>query len=96
MLIVVGYDISLIDPNGVKRLRRAAKVCQKYGQRVQNSVYECLLSTLEFEQLKNELEKVIDPGKDSLRFYNLGKNYEHKVTHIGIKDVVNMDEPMIF
>lgn len=96
MLIVVGYDVSLTDESGAKRLRRVAKICEHYGQRVQNSVFECLVDTLEFKQLQNELIKVINLELDSLRFYNLGKNYTNKVTHIGAKETTNMDEPMIF
>ncbi|MFD1671218.1 CRISPR-associated endonuclease Cas2 [Agrilactobacillus yilanensis] len=96
MLIVVGYDISLMDPQGAKRLRHAAKICDRYGQRVQNSVFECLINTLEFEKLQRELKAVINPEVDSLRFYNLGQNYETKVKHVGAKAVTNMDQPMIF
>lgn len=96
MLIVVAYDVAITVGNGPKRLSRVAKICLKYGQRVQNSVFECVLDTLEFAQLRDELTAVADLEHDSLRFYNLGKNYQNKITHMGVKEVPDMNGPLVF
>ena len=85
MLIVIAYDVNTEDREGRKRLRHVAKQCINYGQRVQNSVFECLLDAGQFEHLKNILENIIDKEKDSLRFYKLGNNYHNKIEHIGAK-----------
>ena len=71
------------------------KECVNYGQRVQNSVFECLLDTAQCRKLQNELCKIIDPEKDSLRFYYLGKKYENKIEHFGCKQTYLPEEPMI-
>lgn len=86
MLILITYDVSTEDNAGKKRLNRVAKYCKKYGQRVQNSVFECILDETKFVKVKNELEKIIDTNRDSLRFYNLGNNYSSKVEHLGTKE----------
>lgn len=96
MLVVVTYDVQITSKNGTKRLRKVAKICQNYGQRVQNSVFECIVDTTQYTKLKMELEEVIDREKDSLRFYRLGNNYKTKVEHIGTKKVLDIDEPLIF
>lgn len=96
MLILVTYDVSTISEGGGKRLRKVAKVCQNYGQRVQNSVFECIVDSTQFATLKIELSSIIDETKDSLRFYRIGDNYKNKVTHIGIKEALALDEPLIF
>ena len=85
MLVLVTYDVCTADSDGVKRLRRVAQKCLDYGQRVQNSVFECDVSSAEFKVLQHSLEQLIDLEKDSLRFYNIGKTYENKITHIGCK-----------
>ncbi|WP_010621276.1 CRISPR-associated endonuclease Cas2 [Paucilactobacillus suebicus] len=95
MLIVVAYDISITTENGTKRLSKVAKICLKYGQRVQNSVYECNIDTLNYKKLRNELIDTIDCSYDSVRFYNLGKNYENKIIHFGSKTINNVDSPLI-
>jgi CRISPR-associated protein Cas2 len=77
MLVLITYDVNTSDAAGRGRLRRIAKECVNYGQRVQNSVFECLLDTAQCRKLQNELCKIIDPEKDSLRFYYLGKKYEN-------------------
>jgi len=90
MLIIAAYDISVTSEGGPKRLNNVAKTCLRYGQRVQNSVFECLINDLEFKKMRKELTALINPELDSLRFYNLGHNYEHKVIHIGTKDVQDL------
>lgn len=95
MLVVITYDVCTTDAAGAKRLRQVARQCVNYGQRVQNSVFECILDAAQLQELKRKLEKIIDPEKDSLRFYNMGSNYEHKVTHIGAKAGYDMRGPLI-
>lgn len=96
MLIVAAYDIAITSPGGPRRLNRVAKVCSRYGRRVQNSVFECNIDTLTFTKMRHELEEVADLDLDSLRFYNLGKNYKSKIIHEGTKDVPDIQNPMIF
>ena len=86
MMVLITYDVNTTDKDGQKRLRRVAKKCVDYGQRVQNSVFECLLEPAQFVMLKNELEAIIDVGKDSLRYYMLGSNWKRKVEHVGAKE----------
>ena len=85
MFVLVAYDVSTETPAGKTRLRKVSKICQNYGQRVQNSLFECSIDYGTFLKLKKELEKIIDKDKDSLRYYNLGKNWDSKVEHIGAK-----------
>lgn len=96
MLVLVTYDVMTSSPGGVKRLRRVAKICQNYGQRVQNSVFECIVDSTQFTILKHELQKVIDEELDSLRFYRLGNNYKSKVEHVGTKEALDIEGPLIF
>ena len=76
MLVLITYDVNTEDAAGRRRLRQIAKQCVNYGQRVQNSVFECLLDTAQCRSLQNKLCKLMDPERDSLRFYYLGKKYE--------------------
>lgn len=85
MLVVITYDVNTEDAAGRKRLRRVAKHCVNYGQRVQNSVFECLADAATMTKIKAELIEIIDPKHDSLRFYNLGNNYQTRIEHIGAK-----------
>ncbi|WP_322923762.1 CRISPR-associated endonuclease Cas2 [Paenibacillus campi] len=85
MMVLITYDVQTSSPEGSKRLRSISKICQNYGQRVQNSVFECLVDPMQFKQLKIQLETVIDPKVDSLRYYMLGANWKRKVEHIGAK-----------
>ena len=85
MLVVITYDVNTEDALGRKRLRRVAKHCVNYGQRVQNSVFECIADAATMAKVKDELTQMIDPEKDSLRFYYLGNNYANKVEHFGAK-----------
>ena len=83
MLVLITYDVETVSKAGQRRLRRVAKLCVDYGQRVQNSVFECLLDYGQFLKLKDHLLKEIDERQDSLRFYMLGNNWNRKVEHYG-------------
>lgn len=96
MLVLVTYDVQTSSKGGQKRLRNVAKKCEEYGVRVQNSVFECIVDSAKLRQLELELEKIIDPEVDSLRFYRLGKNHDKKVKHIGAKATIEVDKPLIF
>ena len=85
MLILVTYDVNTEDEKGKARLRKVAKQCVNYGRRVQNSVFECILNEAQYVLLKHQLCEMIDAGKDSLRFYNLGNKYQNKTEHFGAK-----------
>lgn len=95
MLVLITYDVNTETPEGRKRLRKVAKICVNYGQRVQNSVFECLLNEAEKCIVKNQLLDVIDNHKDSLRFYNLGNNYNKRIEHYGAKNTYDPEAPMI-
>jgi CRISPR-associated protein Cas2 len=95
MLVVVSYDVSTITEGGKRRLRRVAKQCLNYGQRVQNSVFECVLDSMHLEELKNQLLKIIDLDTDSIRIYYIGKNWKNKVEHYGNKSITDVEEPII-
>lgn len=96
MLVLITYDVSVTSDGGKKRLRRVAKKCEDYGIRVQNSVFECVVDTAQLKLLEIALEEIIDPSVDSLRFYILGKNYKSKVKHIGVKESLDVEGPLIF
>lgn len=96
LLVLITYDVSTVSGAGQKRLRKVAKACQNYGQRVQNSVFECIVDATQFAQLKYELANIIDAEQDSLRFYQLGNNYKTKVEHIGVKESIDLEGPLIF
>lgn len=85
MLVLVTYDIALGAPGDQRRLRHVAKICEDYGQRVQYSLFECLVEPAQWVTLRTALEKVIDPKRDSLRFYFLGKNWKKRIEHVGAK-----------
>jgi len=95
MMVVVSYDVSTMDAAGRRRLRKVAKVCENYGQRVQNSVFECSVDPTEWAALRSRLLKEYEPEEDSLRFYFLGRNWRKRREHHGIKNVIDPDEPMI-
>lgn len=86
MLVLITYDVNTEDAAGRKRLRKVARECVNYGQRVQNSVFECLLDAAQYALLKHKLEALIDKDRDSLRFYNLGNRYQNRIEHIGAKE----------
>jgi len=89
MMVLITYDVSTETEGGKRRLRRVAKKCQDYGQRVQNSVFECIIDPARMKLLQSALEKIIDPEVDSLRYYYLGDNWRSRVEHVGAK--VNLD-----
>ena len=95
MLVLITYDVNTGDAAGRRRLRQIAKQCVNYGQRVQNSVFECMLDSAECRLLQAKLLSIMDEEKDSLRFYYLGKRYENKVEHFGAKRTYLPEEPLI-
>lgn len=95
MLVLVAYDISVETAAGRRHLRRVAKLCLDRGQRVQNSVYECLIDPAQWTELRQNLVKEIDPKTDSLRFYFLGKNWKMRVEHVGAKPAYDPEGPLI-
>lgn len=95
MYVLVTYDVSTKTPEGRKRLRRIAKVCLDYGQRVQNSVFELLVDPAQWAQCKEKLLDEYEPTEDSLRFYFLGKNWQRRVEHAGAKPAINPEGPLI-
>ena len=96
MLVLVTYDVSVVTAAGQRRLRNIAKVCQDYGMRVQNSVFECEVDPAQFTLLKNRLTDIYNPEQDSLRFYFLGKRGRRRVEHHGAKSVPDaVKDPLI-
>jgi len=95
MLVLISYDVNTEDAAGRRRLRKIAKQCLNYGQRVQNSVFECSLDAAQLRGLEARLVAEMDQEKDSLRFYNLGNNYSEKVRHYGVKPGYDPSEPLI-
>ncbi len=95
MMVLVSYDVSTTDAAGRKRLRKVAKQCQNYGQRVQNSVFEIDTDYGTFLKVKDALLKMIDEEKDSLRFYYLGNNRERRIEHFGAKESYNPEGVII-
>jgi len=95
MMVLITYDVATACPGGAKRLRRVAKACLDYGQRVQNSVFECQLDPAQWATLKHRLEKIIDPKQDSLRYYFLGKHYQKRIEHVGAKPTVDLEGPLV-
>ncbi|MBR1690108.1 MAG: CRISPR-associated endonuclease Cas2 [Oscillibacter sp.] len=95
MLVLITYDVNTEDAGGRKRLRKIARQCVNYGQRVQNSVFECLLDTAQCRLLQAKLCAIMDPERDSLRFYYLGKRYENKIEHFGCKQTYLPEEVLM-
>ena len=95
MLLLITYDVNTETAAGRKRLRQVSKTCQDYGQRVQNSVFECVADAGQVLKIKDRLLGLIDPTTDSLRFYTLGKEYKHKVEHYGAKPSFAVEDPLI-
>lgn len=85
MMILITYDVNTETAEGRKRLRQVAKHCVNYGQRVQKSVFECMLDPAQFAEFRRQLEKLIDPERDSVRYYRLGNNWKDRVEHVGVK-----------
>lgn len=95
MLVLVTYDVNTETAAGRKRLRKVAKICVDHGQRVQNSVFECLLDAAQYVAFKAKLAQMIDPQTDSLRFYSLGNAYKTKVEHIGCAPAWAQDDVLL-
>lgn len=95
MYVLVTYDVETATTQGSSRLRRVARECLNYGQRVQNSVFECSLSPAQFTELRLKLLDIIDKNKDSIRFYFLGNNYSKKVEFIGVITSYNVEDELI-
>jgi CRISPR-associated protein Cas2 len=95
MMVLVSYDVMVTSPGGQRRLRKVAKACTNYGQRVQQSVFECVVDPAQWVQLKSILEKIIDNNADSLRYYYLGSNYKRRIEHVGAKPSYDVDGPLI-
>ena len=95
MYVLVTYDVSTTTPAGNNRLRRVAKTCLDYGQRVQASVFECLVDPAQLVEFRGKLLDIMNPKTDSIRLYHLGKNWQHKVEHHGQNDDFDISAPLI-
>ena len=95
MLVLVSYDVQTSSENGARRLRRVARACQDYGQRVQYSVFECELSPDQWVILRARLVAEIDPARDSLRFYFLGAQGKRRIEHVGARPAIDFDGPLV-
>lgn len=95
MLVLVSYDVGTKEAAGERRLRRVAKLCESYGQRVQKSVFECIVDPARWTRLRLQLLDEYDPTEDSLRFYFLGSNFRSKVEHNGAKRPVDLEGPLV-
>ncbi|MEI8172428.1 MAG: CRISPR-associated endonuclease Cas2 [Deltaproteobacteria bacterium] len=95
MFVVVSYDVANVEAGGARRLRRVAKACKDYGQRVQYSVFECIVDPAQWTVLRQRLIDEIEPKEDSLRFYFLGSNWRRRVEHIGAKKTIDQEGPLI-
>lgn len=96
MLVLVTYDVNTTTVAGQKRLRQVAKCCVRHGQRVQNSVFECVLDAVQYRSLQHELATLVDTEQDSLRMYNLGNHYQEKTWHIGAKAGYEAEGTLMF
>ena len=95
MMVLVAYDVNTETAAGRRRLRQVAKLCENRGQRVQNSVFECLVEPAQWVQLKTKLEATVEPTLDSLRYYYLGSNWKRRVGHFGAKEAYDPEGPLI-
>jgi len=95
MLVLVSYDVKTTTKDGRARLRKVAKTCLNFGQRVQFSVFECLVDPEQWTRLKLRLMETYNPGEDSLRFYFLGANWHSRVEHYGVKPSTDLEGPLI-
>ncbi len=94
-MVLVTYDVSTESEGGKRRLRKIAKECVNYGQRVQNSVFECLVDPTQFALLRGKIERIANPEVDSLRYYFLGSNWSNKVEHFGAKSCYDPEGPLV-
>ena len=95
MMVLITYDVDTVSETGQKRLRKVAKVCQDYGQRVQNSVFECRLTESQYVLLRNKIEGIINIDLDNVRFYFLGNNWSRRIETIGKDSIANLDGELI-
>lgn len=95
MMILLTYDVDFTKPNGAGRLRKVAKLCEQYGVRVQNSVFEIMIDPAQLISFKSELTKIIDEKSDSVRFYRLGNKWETKIDILGVEKGFAQDQPLI-
>jgi CRISPR-associated protein Cas2 len=95
MFVLVTYDVSTTTAAGRRRLARVAKICKDFGQRAQNSVFECQIDPAQFAQLKHRLLEIVDLEQDSVRFYFLGANWKRRVEHHGIKPTLDLEGPLL-
>ncbi|MEK7274957.1 MAG: CRISPR-associated endonuclease Cas2 [Candidatus Desantisbacteria bacterium] len=95
MFVLISYDVATDEGTCQRRLRRVARACKDFGQRVQYSVFECIVDPAQWTKLKDRLISEIDLKKDSLRFYYLGSNWKHKVEHVGAKEPFDQEGPLI-
>jgi len=95
MMVLVSYDVATAESAGQKRLRRVAKICKNHGQRVQYSVFECIVDPAQWIMFRQKLEDVINPSEDSLRFYFLGANWRKRVEHVGAKPSFDQEGPLL-
>ncbi len=94
-MVLITYDVNTTTGQGVRRLAKVAKVCTNYGQRVQNSVFECLVDNTQLAMIKKQIQDIIDVEKDSVRYYVLGEQYKNRIEHIGKKQGVDLAGPLI-
>ncbi len=95
MYILITYDVDTVSEMGQKRLRRVARICKDYGQRVQNSVFECEVTEVQYVKLKDALSTVMDKSLDSIRFYHLNKNENRRVETMGVETAYNVNDAII-
>ena len=96
MLVLITYDVNTENKEGKTRLRKVAKICKNYGQRVQNSVFECVIESAQYSYLKSQLTEIIDKDIDSIRFYSMGNSYKNRIEHIGKENTLQQDKILIF
>ena len=95
MFVLITYDVAVNEEGGTRRLRRVARACLDWGQRVQYSVFECIVDPAQWTMLKARLLKEMDQQKDSMRFYFLGSNWKRRVEHVGAKKSLDQEGPLI-
>jgi len=95
MMVLVSYDVATSNPGGARRLRKIAKICTNHGQRVQFSVFECIVDPGQWVHMKQQLLDAMDKNQDSLRFYFLGANWRRKIEHVGAKESIDQEGPLI-
>jgi len=95
MLVLITYDVNTETEMGKRRLQKVARICQNYGQRVQKSVFECIIDVSQLRQLQAQLERIIDTETDSIRYYYLGKEWRHRVQHIGANTALDIEGTII-